>query len=66
MDTTTDGEQMWQDIRDPLHHKLLFRYDPLSRRIQVGSRGTFHIIDLDDYRPPSPPQLDFSSEKSQV
>ena len=45
---------MWQDVRDPDHGKLLFRYDPLRNLVQVGSRGVIHVVDLTEYRP-SPP-----------
>lgn len=47
---------MWEDIRDPVHNKLLFRYDPLRNLVEVGSRGVIHVVELDQYRPsPSPP-----------
>jgi hypothetical protein len=47
---------MWQDVRDPDHGKLLFRYDPLRNLVQVGSRGVVHVVDLSEYRPsPQPP-----------
>ena len=46
---------MWQDVRDPDHGKLLFRYDPLHNLVQVGSRGVIHVVDLSEYRPSPPP-----------
>lgn len=47
---------MWQEVRDPDHGKLLFRYDPLHNLVQVGSRGVIHVVDLSEYRPsPKPP-----------
>lgn len=48
---------MWQEVRDPDHNKLLFRYDPLRNLVEVGSRGVIHVVDLTVYlpSPPSPP-----------
>ena len=46
---------MWEDIRDPVHNKLLFRYDPLRNLVEVGSRGVIHVVELDQYRPSPPP-----------
>ena len=45
---------MWQDVRDPEHHKLLFRYDPLRNLVEVGSRGVVHVVDLTVYQPAAP------------
>lgn len=55
--------EMWQEVRDPDHNKLLFRYDPLRNLVEVGSRGVIHLVDLTVYRPlpplpPPPPSSD--------
>ncbi len=57
---------MWQEVRDPDHNKLLFRYDPLRNLVEVGSRGVVHVVDLTAYRPsppPPPPHHSSDSEK---
>lgn len=46
---------MWQDVRDPDHNKLLFRYDPLRNLVEIGSRGVIHVVDLAEYKQSSPP-----------
>lgn len=46
---------MWQEVRDPDHNKLLFRYDPLRNLVEIGSRGVVHVVDLIAYRPSPPP-----------
>jgi len=55
---------MWQEVRDPDHNKLLFRYDPLRNLVEVGSRGVVHVVDLTAYRPSPPPSSQNGSAKS--
>jgi len=55
---------MWQEIRDPHNNKLLFKFDPIHDRVQIGSRGVYHEIDLTLYRPPAPSSYSYSSNSS--
>lgn len=57
---------MWQEVRDPDHHKLLFRYDPLRNLVQVGSRGMIHVVDLNELRQSvQPPPQNRASESQE-
>lgn len=37
---------MWHELRDPQTNKLLAKYDPDQRLLEIGSRGVYRIIDL--------------------
>ena len=40
---------IWRDIREPMTRRLLFRYDPRRRLIQIKrSGGDVVLIDLDE------------------
>lgn len=42
---------MWQEVRDPIHNKLLFRYDPIHHLVEVVRRGERYVEDLNKYQP---------------
>lgn len=45
--------QYFVDVREPYTGKLLFRYDPVRRLIEIQRRGELTLIDLTKYeRPP--------------
>lgn len=51
---------IWRDIREPITRRLLFRYDPCRRLIQIKrSGGDVVLIDLEELdrepRPSLPP-----------
>ena len=40
---------IWRDIREPMTRRLLFRYDPRRRLVQIKrSGGDVVLIDLDE------------------
>lgn len=41
---------MWQEVRDPIHNKLLFRYDPIHHLVEVVKRGERYVEDLNKYQ----------------
>jgi Zn-dependent membrane protease YugP len=41
---------MWHDVKHPRHPgRLLMRYDPERRLIQIAEKGEKHVIDLSEY-----------------
>lgn len=44
------------DVRDPTTNKLLFRYDPVRRLVQIKQDRVIALVDLAQYDP-QPPML---------
>jgi hypothetical protein len=40
----------WQDVREPITGKLLFRYDPARDLVQIKHGQLRAIVDLSEYR----------------
>ena len=49
---------IWRDIREPMTRRLLFRYDPRRRLVQIKrSGGDVVLIDLDELDRETRPSL---------
>lgn len=50
MTTERQDRPGWQDVREPITGKLLFRYDPARDLVEVKHGQLMAIVDLSEYK----------------